>query len=461
MLLMRSFHRPTGFKDILRNPVWRDRAEEVRRSSACDVEAARAWSDEQVAQAVRGHLLEAPGGEDESAASRVLRYLGSRTHPAVLQILGDPALRSKLVTRTGTAPGQGAPFGRACELLGDKPPPQAVAEVASFLNDPSEAIRKEAAMVLGKIATPAAIPFIRKSFRDPDEYVRAYALMGLEYAVLDGRLGGEVGRELFPDVQLLLSEGKNSEDAARLLLHLHQQRATEFFLSGAFFTRGSPSLPETLEVLVEERVAVPRDRLLALITQLEAEKMEHPHTCSLGAALCLLGQHKIPEDRAFLLSRMAHAEGKVAQGAAAGLLASQGLEEFEGLLWKKQKERGYASLTLPQKRYSAVSELDGEINNGGWSQYFVNSAGAHWRDALAGLDAMGLAGRAAILREATAKFGTEGPSTERSVRLDHLARLVRKDENLFDALDDRWYKSPEDVRVAAVRYVLKNADAFR
>lgn len=119
--------------------------------------------------------------------------------------------------------------------------------------------------------------------------------------------------------------------------------------------------------------------------------------------------------------------------------------------------QGVAALSVPQRRYNAVLTFDGEVRNGGLSQYFFNSSGDEWRDALAGLDAMELKERTAILREALAKFAPESLSENRKERMLQLSKLAKGD----DELDTRYYKSKENVDVMATRYVIKNSEAFR
>jgi hypothetical protein len=65
------------------------------------------------------------------------------------------------------------------------------------------------------------------------------------------------------------------------------------------------------------------------------------------------------------------------------------------------------------------------------------------------------------LREAVAKFGKDGPSQDRERRMVQLAKLERKNDSAFEALDDRYYKSKEAIDVLAKRYVLKNAAEFK
>ncbi len=117
---------------------------------------------------------------------------------------------------------------------------------------------------------------------------------------------------------------------------------------------------------------------------------------------------------------------------------------------------------LEHRLYSTRQTVcDGEINNGGLAQYFVNPSGNRWRDAIAGFEAMGFKERLLVLKEAIALFGKNGPSTERDIRQEQLSKLYQKDDSIFDALDSRYYKSSEIVQVLANQYVLDHAESFR
>jgi len=454
-------NRPWGFKDIVKNPgIWDAMAEGQQRVER-DIQAAQNWDVHQIARATWHFIFEVKTGRNAWGELRILKAMGARVHPVIIDILKDPSVRPRLTVPTGIDLLPEAPLDRLCDLLEENPPAEAVELLIPFLDDPSSQIRKNVALVLGNVGTSNIATAMRKAFSDADEYVRSYALMGLERAVNGQHLDARCQRELFDDLQKLISEGKNADNAAALLLEFDKERATEFFLSPVVFTSDSTSLHEALEALADRKVPVPRDRLLTLIDELEQSKLEYPWTYTLGGSLRLLGQLRQPEDRHFLELRTTNADEAVAQGAAAGLLAMEGLENFRQKLWDKEKAVGFSSLSDPERHFSAVTGLDGQVNNGGFSQYFVNSDGNDWRDALAGLDAMGCKERAAILREALGKFGSDGPATERETRQQQLARHARANDALFDSLDTRYYECTEVVEVVATRYVIRNAEAFK
>jgi hypothetical protein len=424
-------------------------------------EAAQKWDDKQVEREVRGYVFEEKARGSGWFRKEVLLSLGARTHAAALAVLRDKSVQRKLTKAHGEGFEREVPIERLCKLLGDRPPEEVIEALGPFLSDPEADARQAAAEVVAKVGTVAIIEPVRKALKDENEYVRSHTLSGLAEAVQAGHLDEQCKKALFPDVQALMEKRMEADEAAAALIEFDQARAVEFFLSPGFFKVDSETLHDVLEVMADRKVPVPRERLLKLAGELEATKLEYPQDYALAATLRLLGQHRQEEDRAFLEKRMDHPDETVAGGASEGLLAFHGLEDFEDKLWDLEEKKGWDALSKEQKYLSAVHEVDGEINNGGHSQYFSNSSGDHWREALAGMEAMGFKQRAQIFREAVAKFGKGGPSPDRDKRGDQQAKLERKDEKLFDALDDRYYDCKEHVEAYTTRYVIKNAEAFR
>ena len=451
-----------GFREAVKNP----RAYLARLGAAGAneqrlIDEARTWSAEELAAKVRWFVLELPLARQAHAEKKGLLSLGDKTRHAVLDLLGDPGLHARLITPTGEDPLPETPFHRVALLLNDDLPAKAIPAVLPFADAQEKGVRKQAALLLGETGHPDALPALRTAFADDDQYVRSFALMGILRAVARQALPPEYATSLFPEVRRLLAEGKNADDAARLLLHLDQRQAVDFFLSEAIFSPSSPVLHEALKTLTAAGVTIPRDKLLGLVAALREKALKYPEMYLLGEALQALGRHRQAEDRPLLEALLAHPEERVAEGAGTGLLSSHGLEDFEKRLWEKEESSGYAALTPPQRHYSAVSACDAQINNGGLAQYFFNSSGDRWKDALAGFEAMGLAERAGILRQALAFFGESGPGEDRDRRMDQLSRLFRKNDRLFSALESRYYASKEVVEVGVTRYVLAHPEAFQ
>ena len=73
-----------------------------------------------------------------------------------------------------------------------------------------------------------------------------------------------------------------------------------------------------------------------------------------------------------------------------------GPEAYEGSL---------GSFTKAQRFVWAMLWYDAEVNNGGHDQFYGNSTGIVWRDALSGFEAIGAPEAAAILRESANRLG--------------------------------------------------------
>lgn len=450
-----------GFREAVQNPKdWSRDSERTRREIEKAVGESASWNNGQVSAAASRFIFEISSSEEATVELKVLRSLGTRVHSSVLTILGDSSNRARLVAPTGTNLLPEAPFNRACDLL-EEPPAAAARLISPFLEEPSAGIRKDAALVLGKIGSKEVVPSLRRVFEDQDEYVRSYGLMGLRDALHGGRDHELGANDLFDDIAALLLSNKNADDAADLLVLIDAERATGLFLSPKVFDANATFLHEVLEALAKKQTPVPRDRLLRLIADLEAREIKYPITYALKEALLLLGQTKNPDDRSFLEKRTYSSETKVAEGAMAGLIASFGLEGFEERIWESEGKNGIGGLPAEQRRYLAVLILDGQVNNGGLTQYFFNSSGGQWREAEAGLEAMGFKERLQLLREAIAKFGKGGPSQEREHRQEQLSKLEQGATSAFDDLDNRYFACKAVVEVLSKRYVLKNEQAFR
>jgi len=84
--------------------------------------------------------------------------------------------------------------------------------------------------------------------------------------------------------------------------------------------------------------------------------------------------------------------------------------------------------TSPSERMVfALTWLAREVGSGGFRQFFINSAGDFWKDALHGLNAVGDETGRAMFRQCLSVFPNSTPSIDRQTRLQQLATL--EDEN--------------------------------
>ena len=451
--------RPKGFTDWLKNP-HEHRGPYFGPDEIDELSARVREIDEEKLRRIVGKQVWK--GERDGLDERVLRGAGRPVQRLVLEILGDESVQAKLAKVTERKYRTDSPLHRACELLAGPPPcPEAVPLLTPFLDDASAKIRWAAAHTISITGAAESVSLAHKTLADDDNQVRSITVHGLDQAREKGLLTAGDLRELVPDLQRLISTDKNAREASKLLLHIDRSGATEFLLQPERFHAGEPTLHAVLASLVHHKVAVPGDRLRALVLALETRELEYPLTYALGSVLELIGQQRHAEDRDFIESRLNHPKSTVADGAAAALLNWAGMAELDQQLWRCRKRRPLAELPDLIRHYLALCALDGEVNNGGLAQYFFNPSGDDWREAMAGLEALGFTARLAILREAVQRFGADAPSGDRDMRQEQLSWLVRKNEKIFRDLDDTYFQCTENVQVFSARYAVAHAEEFR
>jgi hypothetical protein len=110
----------------------------------------------------------------------------------------------------------------------------------------------------------------------------------------------------------------------------------------------------------------------------------------------------------------------------------------------QRTEKGYAGLTTAEKHYYSVSILSGEVHNGGFDQYFYNSASDHYQDAVAGLDAIGaLTSLDLLLRAKQVVFGFDEVPANVSQRRPTSARTSDSQSRRLDNLDRLFWADPD------------------
>ena len=111
------------------------------------------------------------------------------------------------------------------------------------------------------------------------------------------------------------------------------------------------------------------------------------------------------------------------------------------------------------QHFSNVIGADGQIGNGGVSQYFFNSSGDHWERDAASFEAIGYPAGGEALRRAAAMFGNGGASIDRGVRVKQYAALPSSVEGVLDEMNGIFWGPPLDA--AQYRFMMRHADLFR
>lgn len=136
------------------------------------------------------------------------------------------------------------------------------------------------------------------------------------------------------------------------------------------------------------------------------------------------------------------------------------LDALQRFLSDKHNTRA-TEMSQHELGFLCVRELAEEVNNGGFDQYFFNSAGNYASDALWCLHAIGAQATASILERAMAQFpGGQVPDLrhDRQAVMDALPETVQE---IWDGLDQEFYASPDDLDTLLTAFVRENEREFR
>lgn len=109
---------------------------------------------------------------------------------------------------------------------------------------------------------------------------------------------------------------------------------------------------------------------------------------------------------------------------------------------EKKYEQDLSKYSKSQRIVFACHWYMSEVNNGGHDQFYYNSTGIVWRDAIECFDAIGATEISEIIKSSATRLGGS-PSLDRNERNEALEKLEPK----FDDLDDRFYKLESQIDI--------------
>jgi hypothetical protein len=340
-----------------------------------------------------------------------------------------------------------------------------ISELTKLFRSGDKNAREDAILALGTIGSTNCIELIVAALGDDDDSIRFYAMLGIERAIVAKRATKDFLEAAFePLVRLLNREDRTVFGKPPiLLLAIDTDRAIPVLLSVPYFTIENSQLHYILRALNRNHIKIPQDKLLPLLAQLKGSADKYPHDYEYAEALIAYGRNPDVGAEERLRNELKSDKEKVAAGASEGLAILHGVESPYGHVAEIVESKGFAALTDPQKHYYSVFAYGGQVDNGGHAQYFFNSSGDSWKSALSGLKAIGATKRAAVLEEAAAKFGPDGPSEDRVTRINQVRRLRAEPKKIFGELDTRFYeagKAGEDFDVLLPLYAIENKAHF-
>jgi HEAT repeat protein len=450
-------HEPGGFRDWVKNP---DYKQDVADYFAAR-EALRVHddiSDDEIQQMVNRLFVH---GDEDFNFDR-LKLVGVKAVPMLREALENPKTASTQFGDGGHAIDAESPFERIVDLLEPIGPADAARPLAKYITHADDHFRKHAAIALGNIGTAECIVPMLKALDDDDDYVRSYAMMGIQRGIKAKRCTKEFLDAMFPALTKLLNRGDSSISgtAPELLLVIDTDRSMPVLLSPEYFNVENAEVHYIIRALNAAGHKIPHDTLLPFLKTVKELVDKYPHDYDYAEALMAYAHNPDASAEQVFQAELKSSNKKAQEAAAEALAVLSGVANAREIVFEAMDNQEFDQLPAPQQHYYAVFIYDAEVNNGGHSQYFVNSSGDHWKSALEGLKAIGANARAKILHEAAALFGAAGPSVDNDLRHRQLAAFSARQDMSLDEWDGRYYSCDENIEALLAQYALKNKEHF-
>ncbi len=120
----------------------------------------------------------------------------------------------------------------------------------------------------------------------------------------------------------------------------------------------------------------------------------------------------------------------------------------------------FSKLTTYQKLFYLNQNLEREINNGGFNQYFCNSSGDNAHETILSLKAIGADKTAEILQKAVDQFPNETVPKDKDKRNEIVEQIEKTAGEVWNNLDQKFYEYEDDLNTLNIEYVKKYKDFF-
>lgn len=459
--LLPPWSRGVGFIDAIRVPglLADTRAAQRRERERIDTMSA----DALIAELLASSTSKVDDDFDTHGHEIAIKEAGPRAVPFLMAALEEATAQRKPDDAEDSP--RARTLKKLIRCLEGEAPREAVPLVARHLDHPDEWVRRFAAQFLAASGHDEALPSLASVFGAGDSWHEDGVENGLLVVLRTGRAGPSFRGRMF---DLLAAWSDWSYQTPGILLDLDRARGEALLASRSLLLGRPKQLHHILEALHTRGIGVDGTVLLELIDSIEIRD-EHPLTDdnarAVKMALQLLAASSSEAATAAIERGVQSPWRNVREGAALALAARARVEEPYRFVWDLARSVGDDALTVPQRNILEATRLEGEVENGGFAQYFLNSSGDHWRNAQDALIAIGCSGDLALFRKTLAAFPGRAPSTESALRRAQLARIPGDDGDLdsipFDAASSDYYKDPDDRRVLMLRYAIAHADHFR
>lgn len=121
---------------------------------------------------------------------------------------------------------------------------------------------------------------------------------------------------------------------------------------------------------------------------------------------------------------------------------------------------GISSLSPAQQTFLLVWCFSGEIDNGGFEQFFSNSMGDESLPTVHALHDVGAHESARLLQRANDMFGPGGPPTDFDERNEALSNLDDESQLILELINQEYFLTREDHLLLLEQFVANHQNAF-
>ena len=132
------------------------------------------------------------------------------------------------------------------------------------------------------------------------------------------------------------------------------------------------------------------------------------------------------------------------------------LLEYADVAFDRLARLGYDKLDAVDKNFVCVWALEGEVNNGGFDQYYFNTSGDWAIDTPDALIEIGAAKTAEIVKRGNDLFGISGPSRDSTIRQTQLNDFSESVHTQLGSLDADFYRYTDDLSTLLASYLTRN-----
>lgn len=136
------------------------------------------------------------------------------------------------------------------------------------------------------------------------------------------------------------------------------------------------------------------------------------------------------------------------------------LESFLDPFFNRLAEVGFKNLNEVEKTFIGICSLEGEVNNGGFDQWFFNSSGDWALETPQSLIRIGAEATARIVEEAISFFPGGNPSEDLEKRRKQMKEVNDVIEMKWNELDNKFYEHEDDLEKLLAHYMKENKDTI-